>query len=299
MSVSVGTPQPSFDPVASARSSRRSILRRVWARGNGRAGLIIVVVMVLLGLVSLIGIQPHGPNDQEVFHALKGPSWSHPFGTDSFGRDVFSRVQHGIVLSLEISVIAVAICTVVGTLAGVAAGFLGGIVSASIMGCADVLFAIPSILLALAIVTALGPGTLDSALAIGIGYSPIFARVVRGPVLAVREADYVKAGAVLGFSRRRLLFRHILPAVSGVLAVQITLALGWAILTEASLSFLGLGPPPPASSLGLMVSDGTNFARIAWWNLAFPAAAIVGLIMGFNLLGDALRDVFDPTSGRD
>jgi len=172
-------------------------------------------------------------------------------------------------------------------------------VSASIMGCADVLFAIPSILLALAIVTALGPGTLDSALAIGIGYSPIFARVVRGPVLAVREADYVKAGTVLGFSRRRLLFRHVLPAVSGVLAVQITLALGWAILTEASLSFLGLGPPPPASSLGLMVSDGTNFARIAWWNLAFPAAAIVALIMGFNLLGDALRDVFDPTSGRD
>jgi peptide/nickel transport system permease protein len=299
MSVSVGTPEPSFDPVASAQSSRRSILRRVWTRGNGRAGLIIVVVMVLLGLVSLIGIQPHGPNDQEVFRALKGPSWSHPFGTDSFGRDVFSRVQHGILLSLEISVIAVAICTVVGTLAGVAAGFLGGFVSASIMGVADVLFAIPSILLALAIVTALGPGTLDSALAIGIGYSPIFARVVRGPVLAVREADYVKAGTVLGFSRRRLLFRHILPAVSGVLAVQITLALGWAILTEASLSFLGLGPPPPASSLGLMVADGVNFARIAWWNLAFPAAAIVALIMGFNLLGDALRDVFDPTSGRD
>jgi peptide/nickel transport system permease protein len=299
MSVSVGTPEPSFDPVASAQSSRRSILRRVWARGNGRAGLIIVVAMVLLGLVSLIGIQPHGPNDQDVYHALKGPSWSHPFGTDSFGRDVFSRVQHGILLSLEIAVIAVAICTVVGTLGGVAAGFLGGFVSASIMGVADVLFAIPSILLALAIVTALGPGTLDSALAIGIGYSPIFARVVRGPVLAVREADYVKAGTVLGFSRRRLLFRHVLPAVSGVLAVQITLALGWAILTEASLSFLGLGPPPPASSLGLMVADGVNFARIAWWNLAFPAAAIVALIMGFNLLGDALRDVFDPTSGRD
>src|SRR6202034_4532372 len=151
----------------SAQSSRRSILRRVWARGNGRAGLIIVVAMVLLGLVSLIGIQPHGPNDQEVYHALNGPSWSHPFGTDSFGRDVFSRVQHGIVLSLEISVIAVALCTVVGTLAGVAAGFLGGIVSATIMGFADLLFAIPSILLALAIVTALGPGTLDSALAIG------------------------------------------------------------------------------------------------------------------------------------
>jgi peptide/nickel transport system permease protein len=299
MSVSVGTPAPSFDPVVSARSSRRSILRRVWARRNGRAGLIIVVAMVLFGLVSLVGISPHGPNDQDVYHALKGPSWSHFFGTDSYGRDVFSRVQHGILLTLEISVIAVAICTVIGTLAGVTAGFLGGIVSASIMGIADMLFAVPSILLALAIVTALGPGVLDSALAIGIGYAPIFARVVRGPVLAVREADYVKAGTVLGFSRRRLLFRHILPAVSGVLVVQITLALGWAILTEASLSFLGLGPPPPASSLGLMVADGTNFARIAWWNLAFPAAAICALIIGFNLLGDALRDVYDPTSGRD
>jgi peptide/nickel transport system permease protein len=260
---------------------------------------VLLAIMILLGLASLVAINPHNPNDQDVFHQLKGPSGSHLFGTDNFGRDVFSRVQAGILLSLEISVIAVAICTVVGTLAGILAGYLGGIVSAAIMGAADLLFAVPSILLALAIVTGLGPGTLNSALAVGIGYSPIFARVVRGPVLAVREADYVKAGAVLGLSRRRILFRHILPAVSGVLAVQVTLALGWAVLTEASLSFLGLGPPPPASSLGLMVSDGTDIARIAWWNLAFPAAAIVVLIIGFNLLGDALRDVFDPTSGRD
>ena len=295
----VGTPAPAFDPVESATPSRRSVLRRLWARPGAKAGLIVLVVMILLGLASLVGVTPHGPNDQDVFHQLKGPSGSHFFGTDNFGRDVFSRVQSGILLSLEIAVIAVAICTVTGTLGGILAGYLGGVVSATIMGAADLLFAVPSILLALAIVTGLGPGTLDSALAVGIGYAPIFARVVRGPVLAVREADYVKAGAVLGLSRRRILFRHILPAVSGVLAVQVTLALGWAILTEASLSFLGLGPPPPSSSLGLMVSDGTNIARIAWWNLAFPAAAIVLLIIGFNLLGDALRDVFDPTSARD
>jgi peptide/nickel transport system permease protein len=280
------------------RAPRNALLAFAVAQPLGVLGGLALLVLMIAAILAPY-VAPYDPVAIDFGAMLAPPTLDHPFGTDSFGRDVFSRVQHGILLSLEISVIAVAICTVVGTLAGVAAGFLGGFVSASIMGVADVLFAIPSILLALAIVTALGPGTLDSALAIGIGYSPIFARVVRGPVLAVREADYVKAGTVLGFSRRRLLFRHILPAVSGVLAVQITLALGWAILTEASLSFLGLGPPPPASSLGLMVADGVNFARIAWWNLAFPAAAIVALIMGFNLLGDALRDVFDPTSGRD
>lgn len=298
MSVSVSGP-PHFDPVTAATPSRRSVARRLWARRGGRAGGVILGVMILLALGSLLGIAPHPPDSQDVFHALTGPTATHPFGTDSFGRDVFSRVQSGILLSLEIAIIAVAICTILGTLGGVTAGYLGGPVSAVIMGIADLLFAVPSILLALAIVTGLGPGTLDSALAVGIGYAPIFARVVRGPVLAVREADYVRAATALGFSRRRILFRHILPSVSGVLAVQVTLALGWAVLTEASLSFLGLGPPPPASSLGLMVSDGTNIARIAWWNLAFPAAAIVALIIGFNLLGDALRDVFDPTTGRD
>jgi peptide/nickel transport system permease protein len=292
----VGPPQPTFDPVASAQSSRRSIARRLWARANGRAGLIIVVAMVLLGLVSLIGIQPHGPNDQDVYHALKGPSGSHFFGTDSYGRDVFSRVQHGIVLSLEISVIAVAICTVIGTLAGVAAGYLGGVVSAVLMGSADLLFAVPSILLALAIVTALGPGILDSALAIGIGYIPIFVRVVRAPVLSLRNAVVVRAGRVLGFSSGRLLARHILPSVSGAIAVQTSLALAWSILAEASLSFLGLGPPPPTASLGQMVSDSSSLAGIAWWTLAGPSVAIVVAVIGFNLLGDGLRDAADPRS---
>jgi peptide/nickel transport system permease protein len=298
MSVSVGL-EPSFDPVASAAASRRSLMRRLWARRNGRAGCIVLGVMVALGLGSLVGLTPYGANAQDVFHALKGPSGSHLFGTDSFGRDIFSRVQSGILLSLEISVIAVAICAVIGSVAGVTAGFLGGPVSAAIMGVTDLVFAVPSILLALAIVTALGPGLFDSALAVGVGYTPIFVRVVRGPVLAVREADYVKAAAVLGLSKRRVLFRHILPSVSGILAVQVTLALGWAVLTEASLGFLGLGPPPPAASLGQMVNDGLEIAGIGWWNLAFPSVAIVLLIIGFNLVGDGLRDVFDPTSGRE
>jgi peptide/nickel transport system permease protein len=254
--------------------------------------------VVLLGLASLVGLRPDAPNAQNPFDGLKSPSAAHILGTDTYGRDLFSRVQSGILLSLEISVIAVAICAVLGTLGGVAAGYIGGWLSGAIMGVTDLLFAIPSILLALAIVTGLGQGTLDSALAVGIGYTPIFVRVVRGPVLAVRQADYVRAGQVLGFSRSRLLFRHVLPAVGGVLAVQVTLALGWAVLTEASLSFLGLGPQPPAASLGLMVSDGTNLAGVAWWTLAFPAIAIVLLIIGFNLVGDGLRDALDPTASR-
>jgi len=158
----------------------------------------------------------------------------------------------------------------------------------------DMLFAIPAILLALAIVTALGPGALDSALAIGVGYIPIFVRVVRGPVLSLREAGYVRAGKVLGFSSARLLFRHILPNVAGTVAVQASLALAWSVLAEASLSFLGLGPPPPTASLGEMVYDASSLAAQAWWALAAPSVAIVVAVIGFNLLGDGLRDAFDP-----
>jgi peptide/nickel transport system permease protein len=277
---------------------RRGALRRPWARPNGRVGVVLLGAVVLLGLASLVGLSPYCANAQNVADGLKGPSGAHLLGTDTYGRDLFARVQAGIVLSLKISVVAVAICTVVGTLGGVVAGYLGGWLSGAIMGATDLLFAIPSILLALAIVTGLGRGWLDSALAVGVGYTPIFVRVVRGPVLAIRQADYVRAGYVLGFSRTRLLFRHVLPAVGGVLAVQVTLALGWAVLTEASLSFLGLGPAPPAASLGLMVSDGTNLAGVAWWTLAFPAIAIVLLVTGFNLVGDALRDALDPTAQR-
>jgi peptide/nickel transport system permease protein len=286
------------DGPSPAEPGRRGVLRRLWARPNGRVGVILLGAVVLLGLASLVGLTPYGPNAQDTLDGLKGPTGAHLFGTDTYGRDMFSRIQAGIVLSLKISVVAVAICTVIGTLGGVAAGYIGGWLSGLIMGATDLLFAIPSILLALAIVTGLGQGWFDSALAVGVGYTPIFVRVVRGPVLAIRQADYVRAGYLLGFSRTRLLFRHVLPAVGGVLAVQVTLALGWAVLTEASLSFLGLGPAPPASSLGLMVSDGTNLAGVAWWTLAFPAIAIILLVTGFNLVGDALRDALDPTAQR-
>jgi peptide/nickel transport system permease protein len=271
----------------------------LWDQPTGRAGLIILAIMLLAGLASLAKLSPAAPAAQNPLATLKPPSGAHLFGTDQFGRDVLSRVLAGIVLSVQTAAVAVAICATIGTLGGVAAGYLGGVVSWAVTTVADLIFAVPSILLALAIVSALGPGWQNTAIAVGISYTPIFIRVVRGPVLAIRQADYVKAGQVLGFSRRRLLFRHVLPGVGGILAVQVTLALGWAVLTEAGLDFLGLGPPPPAATLGLMVSEGMNLAGVAWWNLAFPAIAVVLLILGFTLTGDGLRDALDPaTSAR-
>jgi peptide/nickel transport system permease protein len=266
----------------------------LWHSPNGRVGLVLVGVVVAAAIAASFGGTPYDPQFQNAAALLQHPTWSHPFGTDQFGRDILSLVLDGIGVSLEIACLAVLIAGVIGTIAGVIAGFLGRWTSAVIMRVTDMLFAIPAILLALIVVAALGAGWLNSAIAIGVGYIPIFVRVVRGPVLTLRESGYVLAGRVLGFSRRRLLFRHILPNVAGILAVQVSLALAWSVLAEASLSFLGLGPPPPTASLGEMVSQSGSLAAIAWWTLAFPSVAIIVAVIGFNLLGDGLRDAIDP-----
>jgi peptide/nickel transport system permease protein len=261
---------------------------------NGRLGAFLVGTVVLAAVLAALGATPYPADAQNMTATLQGVSLAHPLGTDQFGRDILSMVMQGLEVSLEIACLAVLIAGGIGTLAGITAGFLGGWLGTIVMRVTDILFAIPSILLALAIVTALGPGWINSALAIGVGYIPIFVRVARGPVLALREADYVRAGRVLGFSRRRLLFRHVLPNVAGVITVQTSLALAWSILAEASLSFLGLGPPPPVASLGEMVSEASSLAGIAWWTLVGPSLAIVVAIIGFNFLGDGLRDAADP-----
>jgi peptide/nickel transport system permease protein len=294
-----GLPAPggSETPIVDGVQPRRlepHILRGLRRSRNGRIGLILVGLVVLGALLSAVGLTPHPPQFQDPSAVLKGPSFDHPFGTDNFGRDVFSLSLAGIGVSLEIACIATLIAGVVGTLGGIVAGYLGGFSATVVLRSADIIFAIPAILLALAIVTALGPGILDSALAIGIGYIPIFVRVVRAPVLSLRNADFVRGGQVLGFSRTRLLLRHILPNVYGVVAVQVSLALAWAILAEASLSFLGLGPPPPTASLGEMVSSASSLAGIAWWTLAGPSVVIIVAVIGFNLLGDGFRDATDP-----
>jgi len=297
MSVTGLGPAPSMpgdvDLVAQPEG-RQGLLRALWHSANGRVGLVLAGVVVAAALVASFGGTPYDPQFQNAAALLQHPTWSHPFGTDQFGRDILSLVLDGLGVSLEIACLAVAIAGVIGTIAGVVAGFLGRWTSAVIMRVTDMMFAIPAILLALIVVAALGAGWLNSAIAIGVGYIPIFVRVVRGPVLALRESGYVSAGRVLGFSRRRLLFRHILPNVSGILAVQTSLALAWSVLAEASLSFLGLGPPPPTASLGEMVSQAGSLAATAWWTLAFPSVAIIVAVIGFNLLGDGLRDAIDP-----
>jgi len=272
----------------------RSWFAALWRSGNGRTGIVIVAVTLFAGLLGIAGITPYAPDAQNPGAVLKGISLSHLMGTDQFGRDVFSGALQGLGVSLEIAFLSVLIAGVIGSVGGIVAGFLGKWTSAVIMRLTDMMFAIPTVLFALAVVTALGYGIVDSSIAIGVGWVPIYVRVVRSPVLALRESDFVRAGRVLGFSRMRLLWRHILPNVAGVIAVQTSLALAWAILAEAGLSFLGLGPPPPTLSLGDMVNNASSTAAVAWWTLVGPSLVIIIAVIGFNFLGDGLRDVSDP-----
>lgn len=282
-----------------AAPRRRGWFGRLLQSPSGRIGLVITALVALAALAAVAHLLPHDPVEQHPLDRLLGPSSRYWLGTDQFGRDIFSRCIEGAKSSLQVALVAVGLAGAVGTVAGIAAGFFGGVLDGIVMRIADVLFAFPAILLALAIVSALGSGWFNTAIAIAIVYVPIFARVARGPVLALRDADFIRAGRVLGFSSPRLLFRHILPNVAAPVIVQVTLSLSWAILTESSLSFLGLGTQPPEASLGLMVSDARALAADYWWTLAAPAVAITLAVVGLNLLGDGLRDALDPTRARD
>jgi len=281
-------------PIAAAARARTP-WRQLWRNPNGRIGLVIVGFLALVALLALVGLTPSDPIAQEPSIRFASPSVDHWLGTDQFGRDVASRVMLGVLASLRVAVFAVVIAALIGSLAGIVGGYFGGWSDRLIGRATDMLFAFPAILLALSVVAVLGRGWVNTVIAIAIVYTPIFVRVARGPVLTVRESDFVKAGRVLGFGSGRLLFRHVLPNVTAPIIVQVALALSWAILTESSLSFLGLGTQPPDPSLGLMVSDArTLFAR-GWWLMVAPALTIVLAVVGLNLLGDGLRDVFDPT----
>lgn len=275
------------------KSPTREALRRLVRKPQALLGAALIAIVVL-GAVLAPTLAPFAPNRQGVGDPLVHPSRTHLFGTDQFGRDVFSRVLHGGRVSLQLGLISVAIGGSFGLLIGAVAGYFGGHVEEIAMRFVDIMLAFPGILLALAIVILLGPGIQNLMIAVGIGAIPTIARVVRGSVLDVKSRDYIAAARVLGVSDRLILQRHILPNVMAPFIVLVTLDVATAILAGTSLSFLGIGVKPPSSEWGLMLTDARNFLRDAWWVGMFPGLAITVTVVGINLLGDGLRDALDP-----
>ncbi|MFK0685713.1 ABC transporter permease [Ochrobactrum sp. BD67] len=274
------------------------ILRSVFAHPSGRIGGFIVLIYLIVACLGYFGLTPDDPLMQYRIDRLRPPSSAHWMGTDLFGRDVMSRLMAGIAQSFIVGFSAVGIAASAGTVLGLTAAWFGRWWDGAVMRIMDVLLAFPAILLALLIIAVVGPGTGTSIAAIAIVYTPIFTRVVRGPALSIKTREFVDAARTFHSSNRYILSRHLLLNLVAPLTVQITLALAWSLLTEAGLSFLGLGTQPPASSLGLMLADARNLMETAPWLLAFPGLAIMIGILGFNLLGDALRDILDPRMRR-
>ena len=282
--------EPDVDETETGRiGSLRLLLRNPVTVAS--AAVLVAVVVVAVGAS---WIAPAGINDVDVPSALRGPSGAHWFGTDELGRDVLSRVLVAIQASMQVALVSVAFAVVVGVTVGVVAGYRGGWLDTVVMRVVDVMFAFPVLLLALAIVAVLGPGVTTTMLAIGVVYTPIFARVARASTLGVRVEPFVQVSRTMGTGHRYILVRHVLPNIAGPLIVQTSLSLAFAILSEAALSFLGLGIQPPEPSLGRMIFDSQGFVTLAWWMAVFPGAAIFVIVLAFNLVGDGLRDVLDP-----
>lgn len=266
-------------------------LRELWKDPMGRIGIIGIVLLILMALFAS-RIAPY-PFD-EIGRRFQAPSGEHIFGTDKFGRDIYSRVLYGARVSLEVGIIAVGIGAVFGYLLGLIAGYFEGMVDRVIMCCMDILFAFPSILLAIFISAVLGKGIGPTMIAIGIVNIPVFCRTVRAAVISAKGLEYVQNARSVGVKTWPILVRHISPNVVAPFTVQATLALSGAILTEATLSFLGMGIQPPDPSWGSMLSEARADMVRAPWGVLFPLLFIVVTILIFNILGDALRDVLDP-----
>lgn len=266
----------------------KDMLARFASNRAALASAVFVLLLVLLALAAPL-ITPHDPlalGDAP----LTGPSGTHWLGTDQLGRDILTRIICGTRISLAIAAVGVGASLVAGTLMGLAAGYFRGWVDGSLSRVTDVMFSLPDILLALVVMAVLGPGFDRIAIAIAVVYTPIFARVSRGAVLSVSGQPFIEAARAMGLGSPRILLRHILPNITGPLIVQTTLSLAFAILAEAALSFLGLSGEADAPSWGLMLRQGKDFIEIAWWVAVFPGAAITLSVLGFNLLGDGLRD---------
>src|SRR5690625_4034579 len=256
-------------------------------------GIIIIIFFVLLGLFAPL-LTPYGYKEQVLSDRLLPPSSEHLFGTDNLGRDIFTRIAYGARLSLQIGFFAVSGALFFGTLLGLIAGFYGCWIDMVISRIFDILLAFPSILLAISVVAILGASLQNALIAIAIVNVPIFGRLVRSQVISLREEEFVMAARAQGLKNGRIIFHHILPNSLAPIIVQSTLGFGTAILDAAGLGFLGLGAQPPAPEWGKMLADSREFIQIAPWTLIIPGLAIMLVVLGFNLIGDGLRDILDP-----
>ncbi|AYQ29936.1 MULTISPECIES: ABC transporter permease subunit [unclassified Polaromonas] len=278
-------------------------LREFWnyfSANNGAViGLVIVIGVLLIALFAPL-LAPHAPNITNNAVFLKPPawqaggSWTYPLGTDAIGRDILSRLMYGARLSLVIGLAVVALSVIVGTVLGLLAGFFRGIFEIAVMRLMDIILTLPSLLLAIVIVAILGPGLMNAMLAVAIVVLPHYVRITRAAVIAETSRDYVTAARMSGASRFRLMFSEILPNCTAPLIVQASLGVSTAILDAAALGFLGLGAQPPSPEWGTMLADAREFVLRAWWVVTFPGLAILITVLAFNLLGDGLRDAFDP-----
>lgn len=297
----------SDNPHLDAEITPPSPLRDFWNYFSENRGAIIglyfIATVVVLALFAEF-FAPHGPFEQYRDHILTPPAWTaggtwtFPLGTDEVGRDILSRLIHGARMSLFIGVMVVTLSLMIGTMIGLVAGYFKGMTDTLIMRAMDIIMALPSLLLALAIVTILGPGLINAAIAIAITYLPHYVRITRASVIAESSKDYVTASKVAGASTKRLMFNVILPNCMAPLIVQASLGFSNAILDAAALGFVGLGAQPPAPEWGSMLSTALEFIQRAWWVVTFPGLMILLTVLAFNLMGDGLRDALDPKMKR-
>lgn len=278
-----------------AGSPTGNALRRLVRHRLAMFGAVLVALEVGLALLAP-WIAPHEPNRMDYKAVLSGPTAEHPLGTDDLGRDLLSRTLYGSRLSLEVGIVAVLVAVALGVPIGLVSGYLGGIFDEAVMRIVDAVMALPALVLALTIAAVLGPGIWNATVAIAVVAAPTYTRLVRGQVLSIKENDYVLAAQSIGAPTWVILMRHVLPNAFSPVIVQASLGVGFAIILEASLSFIGLGAQPPTPSWGNMVQVGFQFLEIAPWFVLIPAVAIFLAVLGFNMLGDGLRDTLDPKS---
>jgi len=293
-----GAPSPP-ERLALGRATRaqsslwRDALRHLLHDKAAVAGLCVIALLLVVALFAPV-VAPHDPNDQDFLNKLKPPSTGALFGTDEFGRDIFSRVLYGSRVALFVGLIPVAAALIAGVAFGLLAGYYGGAIDQVIMRLIDILLAFPWLLLAIGIMAILGPGLTNVIIAIAIVYIPAFARIVRGSVLSIKEKEYVEAARALGQPDYRIMTRHILANAWAPIIVQATLSIGEAIIEAAGLSFIGLGTQPPDADWGVMLASGRQHLRDGPWLGIFPGLAILVTVLAFNLFGDGLRDALDP-----